>query len=678
MKRLTLILLTELLCAALSAGFQAGQAKDNTAELALKAAIKTETVDGNLKCAIEQYKAIAAFPDAGRATVASALLRMGQCYEKLGQVEARAAYERLVREFSDQSGIVAQARARLAALGGPGIPGGLIQRRILNESLGGFGSLSSDGKFIYSIDWENEGDIIQFEIASGQKSRIASRAGPEAKESPYEYAAFSRDRKQIAYDTYSKDAVPQLKIRNQDGSSLRTILSDKRYEAHPLDWSPDSKSVLGFLELSDTPDEGIDLALISAADGALRVLKRIASSWMAAQFSPDGKFIAFSYMAEGNPPQSDLHIMAADARDEVVVAGHPAEDELIGWTPDGKSLVFLSNRSGTWDLWRVVITGGKPQGEPELLKKDFDRDAGVYGMAPNGSLYFTTDTASGRLYSGEVDLETGKMLVPPAPITTRYSDVKTQLLWSPDGKSLAYLSRPGQIRPGNNILTIRSAATGEERFLSPRLRGVNQISWAPDSRAIIALGFTVTGYGIHRINVETSETTKLTKDGVFPRLCPDGRTLVYWDGEGAYWREAVDTGVKAEVVKKKIGMVVFDLSPDGREMVFQDEGVIKIVPLAGGAPRELYRGPTGANFGLHWMEDGKTIIARRLTGGDSEIWKIPAAGGSPLKLGLSLPKIVNFALHPDGRRFVYSDHEGNKSELWVLENFLPPANKTVK
>jgi len=61
--------------------------------------------------------------------------------------------------------------------------------------------------------------------------------------------------------------------------------------------------------------------------------------------------------------------------------------------------------------------------------------------------------------------------------------------WSPDGKSLLYLSRIGAIGPGNNLITVRSVAKGEERVLAPCLYGVNQISWAPDGRAIIGLGF---------------------------------------------------------------------------------------------------------------------------------------------------------------------------------------------
>ena len=77
------------------------------------------------------------------------------------------------------------------------------------------------------------------------------------------------------------------------------------------------------------------------------------------------------------------------------------------------------------------------------------------------------------------------------------------------------------------MVAIRSAATGEERFLSPRLRYVRDISWAPDGRSVIALGPA----GIFRIDAETSAITKLAGGGRwFPLLCPDGKTLVFVTG----------------------------------------------------------------------------------------------------------------------------------------------------
>ena len=120
--------------------------------------------------------------------------------------------------------------------------------------------------------------------------------------------------------------------------------------------------------------------------------------------------------------------------------------------------------------------------------------------------------------------------------------------------------------------------------------------------------------------------------------------------------------------------MIYDLSPDGREVVFQVDGAVKTVSLNGGEPRELFRG-LAQYYRLRWTRDGRYIIAQALGTASSEIWRVPAQGGTPLKLDLSVPKMASFALHPDNRRFAFSVNEGSKSELWVLENFLPAAKE---
>jgi Tol biopolymer transport system component len=631
-----------------------------------KAKFAMET-KGDLNEAIKLFSELIQKYPGEREYAAKSQLYIGLCYEKLGNAAARTAYERLVRDYADQAEIVAQARVRLAALAGTGSTGGLITRRILTDASGIGEVLTADGKYIRSIDWET-GDVVQFEIASGQTSRIANKGPWSETEKSYEYQAFSRDGKQIAYNSYTKDWVPQLSIRNLDGSGLRTLYSEKDSYSRPLDWSPDAGSILALHQLN----KGNELTLISTADGSVRVLRSITSGWALfqwASFSPDGRFVAFSLVSEGSPPHSDLLLMTTDGRNEVVVAGHPAEDQLLRWTPDGRSLVFLSDRSGTWDIWTVHITGGKQQGEPELLKKDFGYEANVIGFAPDGSLYYKIDTPLGGLFEGTVDLETGKVLVPPSPVTSRYIGPPSQATWSPDGRNLLYLSRRGSIGPGNNILTIRSTATGEERFLSPRLRFVNQISWAPDGRSIIANGITDTEDGLFRIDAETSAITKLAGQGRYaPRLCPDGKTLVFVAEGPVIKKRNLDTGEESEVVK---GGMYYDLSPDGREVVFEAKGAVKTVSLNGGEPRELFRG-LAQYYNLKWTRDGRYIIAQARRTASSEIWRLPAQGGTPLKLDISVPKLQSFALHPDNRRFAFSVNEGSKSELWVLENFLPP------
>jgi len=652
-----------------------------------KAKFTMET-KGDLNGAIILFNDIIKKYPKEREYAAKSQLYIGFCYEKLGVKEAQIAYHKVVNKYPEQTEAVKQANEKLSLLlrteeniqkpnklllSGSG-SGGPVTRRVLADASGVDGVLTPDGRYLSKID-RNMGDMLQFEIPGGKTSRITNRGPAPEKGDVFELPVYSRDGKQIAYTSYTKenDRDPQLRIRNLDGSGLRTLYSQESSDAYPLDWSPDAGSILAFRELDN--NLGTELILISTADGSVRVLRSITSPlfWFErASFSPDGRFVAFSLVREGSPPHGDLFLVAADGRNEVVVAGHPAEDRLFGWTPDGRSLVFLSDRSGTWDIWSVHIIGGKQQGGPELLKKDFGSDSEVLGFAPDGSFYYKNETYSGRLYKGALDLETGKVLVPPAQVTTRYTGPPHQLTWSPDGRNLAYLSRRGW-GLGNRILTIRSTATGEERLLSLHLRFVSQISWAPDGRSVLAVGIMGTEMGIFRIDAETGEIIRLADIGLGPKLCPDRKTLVFLKNSQSIRKRNLDTGEESEVVNAGRGgleQMWYDLSPAGREVVFQVDGAVKTVSLNGGEPRELFRG-LAQYYDLRWTRDGRYIIAKSYNPASSEIWRVPTQGGTPLKLDLSISKMESFTLHPDNSRFAFSVNGESKSELWVLENFLP-------
>src|SRR5258708_25341392 len=103
----TLLVANLMLAAALLATAQ------KTPEAMLGAALHQEEVQGDLKGAIAAYQKVVAAPGVSRKTAAQALVRMGQCYEKLGDAESRKAYERVLREYADQTEQVALARARL-------------------------------------------------------------------------------------------------------------------------------------------------------------------------------------------------------------------------------------------------------------------------------------------------------------------------------------------------------------------------------------------------------------------------------------------------------------------------------------------------------------------------------------------------------------------------------------
>src|SRR5437868_15408257 len=66
----------------------------------------------------------------------------------------------------------------------------------------------------------------------------------------------------------------------------------------------------------------------------------------------------------------DIFLLAVDGGREIPAVVHPADDRLAGWTPDGKNLLFLSDRSGTTGMWMLPFANGKFAEKLILLKHD--------------------------------------------------------------------------------------------------------------------------------------------------------------------------------------------------------------------------------------------------------------------------------------------------------------------
>ena len=155
MKRMA-IAATILTVALVSLSHAAGD--DQKARVLLQAADAKAMVQGDLKGAIELYEKAVKEAGASRPLAAKALLGLGQCYEKIGNTEARKTYDRLVREYADQTDLVAQARARLAVLTRATVapnPSGMAVRQVwTGPDVDLLGAPSPDGRYLSFVDWK--------------------------------------------------------------------------------------------------------------------------------------------------------------------------------------------------------------------------------------------------------------------------------------------------------------------------------------------------------------------------------------------------------------------------------------------------------------------------------------------------------------------------------------------
>ena len=566
-----------------------------------------------------------------------------------------------------------------------------------------YGAPSPDGRYLSYVNWEagdsGNNDLAIYELATGKKRRLTDKASwYESDEYQFAlYSVWSPDGKQIAYQWWSN--LIELWVIGLDDSKPRILYSAEETEwARPYDWTPDGRQTLACLAGKDGKNK---IVLVSVADGSVRVLKTLDKyygpklpSWYTPEnmnFSPDGRYIVYDFPQKED--SHDISLMSTDGSSEIPLVEHPAHDYVLGWAPDGKNILFASDRTGTRDVWVIQIADGELQREPELVKSDIGRFQPM-GFTRDGSFYY--GSGGGRasdVYIAELDPETGEILVPPKKVVKRFEGHSGAPDYSPDGKYLAYTARrvtSALISAPPQVLCIHSLETGEERELFPKLESIAEPRWSPDCSSIVVGGRDYNSnnniWGIYQIDTQTGVVTLLVpppEDGELNthEWFPDGKALLYGrtDSKANIYRilaRNLESGTEKELYRADGRRFLLSCSPDGKWLAFinkQEKGTLRIMPAAGGEPRELYRCEQGDDnlTTLKWTPDGKYVLFV-ISGQDKDgLWRIPIAGGEPQKLGLEMEKIIDLSIHRDGQYIAFSASTTRPAEIWVMENFLP-------
>ena len=407
-------------------------------------------------------------------------------------------------------------------------------------------------------------------------------------------------------------------------------------------------------------------------------------TWISLDVSPDGRTIVFDLLG-------DLYTLPIAGGKATRITEGLAYDAAPRFSPDGQSIVFVSDRSGGDNVWTMrldftdttQVTQGNtsqyisPEWMPDGNHIVVARAAGLGGAAklqmhdlnggspipvirtppqlktngaapsPDGRYIWMAGRSGDWQYNAlfpqyqllRYDRETGNLIT----MTNRYGSGFRPAI-SPDGKWLVYGTRENT----ETGLRIRDLATGEERWLAHPVQRDDMesrapldvlpgYSFTPDSRAVVLSS----GGKIRRVAVEGGAPAEIPFEAKVD--VPIGPEVKF-----AY-RMDTTSMVTARQIRTPVA------SPDGSKIAFTAFDRLWITDLPKGEPRRLTAGDVGEYHPV-WSPDGQWVAY--VTWDDSvggHLMKAPVSGrGQPERLTRVPALYYSPAWSPDGRRIVAS------------------------
>jgi Tol biopolymer transport system component len=198
----------------------------------------------------------------------------------------------------------------------------------------------------------------------------------------------------------------------------------------------------------------------------------------------------------------------------------PADEVLSDWSPDGKTIAYISTRAyGAGDVWTISTAGGSP--------KQLTTQGSCFNPIWCGAfiVYSSSSTPDGKSHIWSVPATGGIS----EQLTLTHQDSGPDC--SPDGKSIVYSSDAGE---GSNLCVI-AVEGGTPRQLTNAPRSDFAAQWSPDGSKVAFVSNRDGNNEIYVIPAMGGSETRLTNttgDEFAPRWFPDGKSLVYALNEG--------------------------------------------------------------------------------------------------------------------------------------------------
>ena len=394
----------------------------------------------------------------------------------------------------------------------------------------------------------------------------------------------------------------------------------------------------------------------------------------APSLSPDGTHVVYAVHTAATNPQHHLMVRSLDTGTVRPLATTSAgQYRYLGyssWSPRGDTIAFLDREgTDTWGLYLVSSTGGPAR-----------RLTGMAGIgiawAPDGkSVAFADRGSTGEPFSMfAISLETRHRRQLTFPPPGSFGD--THAAFSPDGRQLA-IARYGTLHEPALYVAPSDGTNGSLEWLGT-FAGLHGVAWTPDAGAIIA----GTHVGLWKVALTAPHTKTLlvpppgsirqisisrASAGRPARLVyeVESRDMALWRGD----RTALP--LKAELFPGSTWWEDFPaFSPDGQRVAFVSNRTgyneVWVAQADGTSPTQVtFRNQSGTS-GTSWSPDGTRLAFAATVGQNRDIFTIEVDGSRSTRLTTDASQEDTPSWSRDGRWIYFRSDRGGLNQVWKI------------
>ena len=477
--------------------------------------------------------------------------------------------------------------------------------------------VSPDGA---EIAFVNSGDIWTVPAAGGDARLLISHEADEGT------PLYSPDGTRLAFVS-NRAGDNDIYVLTLDSRAVtRLTYGDAGEELDA--WSPDSNWIY-FADGRADPGGHPDIWRIPASGGTpMQVLSDEYSPEFHAAISPDGGTIAIAAnarMAQGqwwrnghsHIDESEIWLVTPGARptyQQLSPSGSKSVQPM--WTRTGDAVVYVSDRSGTENIWSQSPSGGEarqltsfsdgrvlfPRISAATDFVVFERDFRIWSLQlPSGSPSPIAISLRGAAQS-------------PTPEHLSLTNGFSSLALSPDGEKVAFTAR-------GEVFAASASDGGSAQRVTTSAAAESEVVWAPDSQRIAYVSRRDGAPSLFLFDFGSMTETRITGGDdvdITPRFSPDGTQLAYARNSRQVRVRDLDSGDDRLLAESQLWVHPFTLpepltwSPDGSWLAWlaSDNRMftnVWMAPSAGGEARRISELANSSAGSIAWAPSGESL-----------------------------------------------------------------------